>query len=101
MALEFIGAHVCHLGLIERTLHTKTLWFPHSTRNGRSRLADNRIAPPDGEPFSGLILATIKRYEATTEIVTGRGHKPDRPRAFDARAVLANLGRRYSHRGEA
>ena len=47
-----------------------------------------------GDPFwdRDIDVHTINRYEAMAEIVTGRGHKPDRPRAFDARAVLANLG---------
>lgn len=32
------------------------------------------------------------RYEASAEIVLGHGDKPDHPRAFDARDVMANLG---------
>lgn len=32
------------------------------------------------------------RYEASAEIVFGRGPKPDDPRSFDARDVMANLG---------
>ena len=34
----------------------------------------------------------ITRYEASAEIVMGNGPKPDHPRAFDARDVMANLG---------
>jgi hypothetical protein len=46
-----------------------------------------------GDPFwdSTVNVRTVDRYEATAEIVTGRGPKPNDPRAFDARAVLANL----------
>ncbi|WP_116092353.1 CC0125/CC1285 family lipoprotein [Sphingomonas crusticola] len=50
-----------------------------------------------GDPFWGgnIDISTVTRYEATAEIVTGRGPKPaDNPRAFDARAVLANLASR-------
>jgi len=50
-----------------------------------------------GDPFWGnnIDVTTVDRYEATAEIVTGRGPKPDgNIRAFDARAVIANLGPR-------
>ena len=48
-----------------------------------------------GDPFWGdsINITTVDRYEATAEIVTRRGPKPaDNVRAFDARAVMANLG---------
>lgn len=48
-----------------------------------------------GDPFWGdtIDVRTVDRYEATAEIVMGRGPKPaDNPRAFDARDVLARLG---------
>ncbi|MBX3594563.1 hypothetical protein [Sphingomonas sp.] len=47
-----------------------------------------------GDPFWGrsVDVRTVDRYEATAEIVTGRGRKPDNVRSFDARQVLANLG---------
>ena len=39
----------------------------------------------------------IDRYEATSEIVIGRGRKPaNDPNAFDAREVIANLGPRVA-----
>jgi len=47
-----------------------------------------------GDPFfaDGIDVQTIESYEAEAEIVMGRGPKPaDDPRAFDARAILANL----------
>jgi hypothetical protein len=38
-------------------------------------------------------VRTVERYEASAEIVMGRGPKPaDNARAFDARDVLARLG---------
>jgi hypothetical protein len=40
-------------------------------------------------------IRTIDRYEATAEIVLGRGRKPSNdPRAFDARSVLEAIGPR-------
>lgn len=53
--------------------------------------------PYRGDPFwdRSIDVQTIDRYEATAEIVTGRGPKPrDNVRAFDARAVLAGLSAR-------
>lgn len=50
-----------------------------------------------GDPFwgSSVDVQTVDRYEATAEIVAGRGPKPqDNMRAFDARAVLTNLAPR-------
>lgn len=47
-----------------------------------------------GDPFFDrtIDVRTIERYEATAEIVLGKGPKPQNVRAFDARAVLENLG---------
>lgn len=48
-----------------------------------------------GDPFWGdrVDIRTVERFEATAEIVMGRGPKPaGDPRAFDARQVTANLG---------
>lgn len=49
-----------------------------------------------GDPFWGrsdFDVRQIDRYEATTEIVLGRGAKPvGDANAFDAREVIANLG---------
>lgn len=50
-----------------------------------------------GSPFfaSRMDVRTIQKFEATAEIVLGRGAKPaDDPAAFEARAVLENLGPR-------
>ena len=44
----------------------------------------------DGQ--TGVDVRTIDRFEASAEIVMGRGPKPaDNVRAFDARAVIDNL----------
>jgi hypothetical protein len=48
-----------------------------------------------GDPFwdRSVDIRTIDRYEASAEIVMGRGPKPDgNVRAFDADQVIANLG---------
>jgi hypothetical protein len=48
-----------------------------------------------GDPFWGdtMDVRTVDRYEASAEIVMGRGPKPaDNPRAFDARDVMNRLG---------
>lgn len=50
-----------------------------------------------GDPFfdRSIDIQTVNQYEATAEILTGRGPKPqDNARVFDARAVLANLAPR-------
>ncbi|PIW26332.1 MAG: hypothetical protein COW30_15840 [Rhodospirillales bacterium CG15_BIG_FIL_POST_REV_8_21_14_020_66_15] len=47
-----------------------------------------------GYPFAGYGNATswqVNRYIAHADIVLGRGPKPDRPEAYDARAVIARL----------
>jgi hypothetical protein len=47
------------------------------------------------DPFwaNRMDVREINRYEATAEIVMGRGRKPaNDPGAFDAREVMANLG---------
>lgn len=57
----------------------------------------NSWDPHMGGPFfaSRLDIRTIEKFEATAEIVMRRGAKPaDDPTAFDARAVLENLGPR-------
>lgn len=55
---------------------------------------------PWGDPFWGrrdLDVREIDRYEASAEIVMGRGRKPaDDPNAFDAREVIQNLGPRVT-----
>ena len=37
-------------------------------------------------------MTAVERYEASAEIVIGKGRKPDNVRAFNAREVLENLG---------
>lgn len=47
-----------------------------------------------GDPFwaDRVDVRTIERFEASAEILIGRGAKPEHdPRAFDAREVMANL----------
>ncbi len=49
------------------------------------------------DPFDDGMVRQIDRYEATAEIVMGRGQKPaDDPNAFDAREVIANIGGRVT-----
>jgi hypothetical protein len=51
--------------------------------------------PWGSDPFWGsrTDIREINRYEATAEIVMGRGAKPaNDPAAFDARSVMQNLG---------
>lgn len=50
-----------------------------------------------GSPFWGdsIDVRTVTRFEASAEVTMSRGAKPtDDPRAFDARAVVSNLGPR-------
>lgn len=57
----------------------------------------NSWNPHMGSPFfaSRVDIRTIEKFEATAEIVLGRGAKPaEDPTAFEARAVLENLGPR-------
>ena len=52
-----------------------------------------------GDPFwaDRMDVRTVTKVEASAEIVMNRGAKPaDDPRAFDARAVIANLGPRVT-----
>jgi hypothetical protein len=46
-----------------------------------------------GDPFWGgpLDVEQVTRYTATVEVVMGHGAKPNNPRAYDARAVIAHL----------
>jgi hypothetical protein len=45
------------------------------------------------DPFwDDVNVREVTRYEAQAEIVFGRGAAPDRPEAFEAREVVANLG---------
>ena len=50
-----------------------------------------------GSPFWGdsIDVRTVTKFEASAEVIRHRGAKPaDDPRAFDARAVVTNLGPR-------
>ena len=51
--------------------------------------------PFGGDPFfdRSIDINTVEKYEATAEIVMGKGSKPaGNVRAFDARSVMANIG---------
>lgn len=53
-----------------------------------------------GDPFwaDRVDVRTVERFEASAEIVMGKGAKPaDDPRAFDARAVIDNLRPRIQY----
>lgn len=47
-----------------------------------------------GDPFwdRQVDVRTVDRYEASAELIVGRGRKPDNVRAFNAREVIDNLG---------
>ena len=51
-------------------------------------------SPWGRDPFwdRQIDVRTVDRYEASAEIVVGKGRKPDNVRAFSAREVLENLG---------
>lgn len=53
-----------------------------------------------GDPFWGdrVDVRTVDRFEASAEIVMGKGAKPaDDPRAFEARSVIENLKPRIQY----
>jgi hypothetical protein len=69
-------------------------WGPAWRYRGRG-LGWRDWDPLWGDPYFDrqIDVTTVDRYEATAEIVVGRGLKPSSDRrAFDARAVLDNLG---------
>jgi hypothetical protein len=69
-------------------------WGP-SWRYYRPHYGWRGWSPFWGDPFWGndIDVRTVDRYEAMAEIILGRGPKPaDNLRAFDARAVIDNLG---------
>ena len=52
------------------------------------------------DPFGDDMIREIDRYEASAEIVMGRGQKPtDDPNAFNAREVIANIGGQVARPG--
>lgn len=69
-------------------------WRPYWRYYG-PRMGWNRWDPWYGDPFwaDRMDVRTVEKFEATAEIVMGKGPKPaGDPRAFDAREVMANLG---------
>jgi hypothetical protein len=70
-------------------------WGPSWRYYGR-----NGLWSPWGDPFWGrsdFDVRQVDRYEATSEILMGKGPKPaSDPNAFDARDVIANLGARVT-----
>ncbi|HRD45625.1 MAG TPA: hypothetical protein PLF78_03985 [Caulobacter sp.] len=70
-------------------------WWRPSWRYYGPTWGWRRWDPWYGDPFwaDRMDVRTIEKFEATAEIVLGRGAKPaDDPRAFDAHDVMANLG---------
>ena len=75
------------------------MWRPHWRYYGRG-FGWRSWDPFWGDPFwaSRVDVRTVQRFEASAEIVLGRGAKPaDDPRAFDARAVVENLRPRIQY----
>jgi hypothetical protein len=73
-------------------------WSPY-WRYHRSAFGWSRWDPFWGDPWfdRDYTIREIDRYEATAEIVMGRGApQAGDPRAFDARQIVANLGSRGS-----
>ncbi|MEG3180505.1 CC0125/CC1285 family lipoprotein [Sphingomonas sp. LT1P40] len=68
-------------------------WGP-SWRYYRPRYGWRGWSPFYGDPFwdNDIDVRTVDRYEASAELVVGRGRKPDNVRAFTAREVIQNLG---------
>lgn len=69
-------------------------WSPYWRYHG-PRFGWRSWSPYYGDPFFNNDIRTVDKYEAIAEIIVGRGPKPgDNVRAFDARAVIENLGPR-------
>jgi len=70
-------------------------WWRPSWRYYGGRYGWRHWDPWYGDPFwaDTVDVRTITRYEATAEIVMFRGRGTSDPRNFDARQVIANLGR--------
>ncbi|MDO9223153.1 MAG: hypothetical protein Q7U20_05490 [Caulobacter sp.] len=69
-------------------------WRPYWRYYG-PRMGWRAWDPWYGDPFwaDRVDVRTIERFEASAEILLGRGPKPvNDPRAFDAREVMTNLG---------
>lgn len=70
-------------------------WWRPSWRYYGSSWGWRRWDPWYGDPFwaDRMDTRTIEKFEASAEIVLGKGPKPaGDPRAFDARDVMTNLG---------
>lgn len=69
-------------------------WRPYWRYYG-PRMGWRSWDPWYGDPFwaDRMDVRTVDKFEATAEIVLGKGDKPSGdPRAFNAREVMANLG---------
>ncbi|WP_395672574.1 CC0125/CC1285 family lipoprotein [Phenylobacterium sp.] len=76
-------------------------WRPHWRYYGRG-FGWRSWDPFWGDPFwaDRMDVRTVERFEASAEIVMGRGAKPaDDTRAFDARQVIDNLRPRIQYPG--
>ena len=74
-------------------------WRPSWRYSGRG-LGWRSWDPFWGDPFwaNRVDVRTVDRFEASAEIVLGKGAKPaDDPRAFDARSVIENLRPRIQY----
>ncbi|MDP8916147.1 MAG: hypothetical protein M3M95_02875 [Pseudomonadota bacterium] len=68
-------------------------WSPYWSAFGPYR----RFGGFGYDPFwDDIDVREIDRYEATAEIVMGRGPRPNDPATFDAREIVANLGSRIA-----
>jgi len=80
---------------VDRPFHTGPygFWGPHWAYRS-PRLGWRSWDPYWGDPFwdSRIDIRTVDRYEASAEIVMGKGRAPNDSRTFDARAVVSNLG---------
>jgi hypothetical protein len=83
---------------VDRPFHSGPwgYWGPYWSFHGRP-FGWRTWDPYWGDPFwaDRIDVRTVDRYEATAEIVMGRGPKPpDDLRTFDARSVIDNLRHR-------
>jgi hypothetical protein len=44
------------------------------------------------DPWGPAAVTEFSRYDASADLIMGRGPRPDNRRALDAREVIANLG---------
>lgn len=72
-------------------------WRPYWRYYGGASYGWRTWDPFDRDPFWGDLddVRTVEKFEATAEIIMGRGEAPaDNPRTFNARQVLSDLGPR-------